>query len=287
MKAATTAVALMAAIVIVGAQVPPPTFRAGTDAITVPVAVFDGDKVVLSLTPQDFQVRDNGIQQTVTSAELNTLPIDLRLVFDTSGSISEDDLAQFLLTMRSVASTLEARDRCEILTFSSRIAQAATRQSPPVKIELLKRAGSESTAFFDAVSLALITVPTPDRRQITIVLSDAKDNVSFFDEATLLEAARLTDAVVYTILPGDPKEGRAISAARLQVMSLLTGGRLVRAPQRTVGAVIIDAIKEFRQSYALRYTLTGTAIKGWHKLDVRVRGRSSYRIRTREGYFGR
>jgi hypothetical protein len=155
-----------------------------------------------------------------------------------------------------------------------------------VRIEI-KRGGSDGTAFFDAVSLALVTIPTPDRRQITIVLSDAKDNASFFDEATMLEAARLTDAVVYTILPGDPRFGRAVSAARLQALSLLTGGRLVRAPERTVGVAINDAITEVRQSYAVRYTLTGAAIEGWHKLDVRVRGRHSYRIRTRAGYFGR
>lgn len=279
-----TAVALAAAILYAHAQAP--TFRAGTDAITVPVAVFDGDNVVRNLTLEDFQIRDNGVQQPITSAELNTLPIDLRLVFDTSGSISEDDLAHFLRTMRQVASALEPRDRCEIITFNSRIAEAASRQSPPVRIELT-RGGSDGTAFFDALTLALATIPTPDRRQITIVLSDAKDNASFFDEAAMLEAARLTDAVVYTILPGDPRFGSAVSAARLQGLSLLTGGRLVRAPQQNVGAVINDAITEFRQSYAVRYTLTGASIQGWHKLDVRVRGGKSYRIRTRAGYFGR
>ncbi len=283
MTTSVTAVALVAAVVCVQAQAP--TFRAGTDAITVPVAVFVGDQVVRNLNQQDFQIRDNGVQQVVTSAELNTLPIDLRLVFDTSGSISEDDLAHLRRTMRGVVSALEPRDRCEIITFNSSIAEAASRQSPPVKIDF-ERGGSDGTAFFDAVSLVLATIPTPDRRQITIVLSDAKDNASFFDEAAMLEAARLTDAVVYTILPGEPKSGRAISAARLQALSLLTGGRLVRAPQRNVGEVVSDAITEFRQSYAVRYTLTGATIKGWHKLDVRVRGRN-YRIRTRPGYFGR
>ena len=155
-----------------------------------------------------------------------------------------------------------------------------------MKIEL-QRGGSDGTAFFDAVSLALVTIPTPDRRQITIVLSDAKDNASFFDEATMLEAARLTDAVVYAILPGDLRFGRAVSAARLEVLSLLTGGRLIRARQQELGTVINDAIKEFRQSYRVGYTLTGTALRGWHKVDVRVPGRSSYRIRTRAGYFVR
>jgi VWFA-related protein len=272
-------------VAILFAQGQRPVFHAGTHSIVVPVAVFDGDQIVRNLTMQDFQIRDNGVEQAITSADLFTLPIDLRLVFDTSGSISEEDLQHFLRTMDRVTSTLRPQDRCEILTFNTRIAEAAARQSPPVKIEL-KRVGSDGTAFFDAVSLALVTVPTPDRRQITIVLSDAKDNASFFDEATMLDAARVTDAVVYSILPGDLKYGRAVSAARLQALSLLTGGRLIRAPQHTLAAVINDAIQEFRQSYAVSYTLTGS-IQGWHKIDVRVRGRSSYRIRTKPGYFGR
>lgn len=272
---------LAAALVCV--QAAQPTFRSGTDAIAVPVAVFDGDQVVRSLTAADFQIRDNGIPQVVTAADFNTLPIDLRLVFDTSGSISAKDLADFLRTMRQVASTLEPRDRCEILTFSSRIAEAAAQQC--AKIEL-QRPAVDGTAFFDAVSLALVTVPTPDRRQITIVLSDARDNASFFDETAMLDTARVADSVVYTILPGDPRVSRAMSVARLQALSLLTGGRLVRAPQHTISNVIIDALTEFRQSYVVRYTLSGAKIDGWHKLDVRVRG-GKYRVRTRPGYFGR
>ena len=283
MTPTVAAVVVAAAVVCAHAQVP--TFRAGGHGVTVPVAVFDQDRIVRNLTIQDFQIRDNGVEQVITSADLYALPIDLRLVFDISGSISEADLAHFLRTMRQVAETLEPRARCEIITFNPRVAEAAARQSPPVKIEL-KRGGSDGTAFFDAATLALVTSPTPDRRQITILLSDAKDNASFFDEATMLEAARLTDSVVYTILPGDPRLGRAVSAARLHALSLLTGGRLVRAPQHTLANVINGAISEFRQSYAVQYNLTGARIEGWHKIDVRVRGRN-YRIRTRPGYFGR
>ncbi len=263
-----------------------PVFRSSTDAVVVDAAVFDSYRVVTNLRIGDFEVRDNGVLQTLTSADFNTLPIDLRLVFDTSGSISDADLARYLRTMQQVTGALEPRDRCEIITFNARIADAAARQSPPVTIDL-KRAGPDGTAFFDAVSLSLVTIPTPDRRQITIVLSEARDNASFFDEAALIDAARRTDAVVYTVLPGDPSLGRAISVARLQALSLLTGGRLMRTPEGTIGAVINDAIWEFRQSYILRYTLTGPKIDGWHKLEIRVRGGNRYAIRARTGYFGR
>lgn len=277
--------AAAAAFVLV-AQTPtqtPPTFGTSTHGVPVLVAVFDGDRVVANLTPRDFEIRDNGVSQTATAADLQKLPIDLRLVFDTSGSISEDDLARYLKTMRKVTSALEPRDRCEIVTFNARIADAASRQSPPITIDL-KREGADGTAFFDAVSLSLVDIATPERRRITIVLSDALDNASFFDEAALLDVARHTDAVVYTILPGDPTVGRNVSVSRLQAVSLLTGGRLIRTPEQTVGTRVNEAIQEFRQSYLVQYVLAGTPTKGWHKLDVKVRG---YKVKSRLGYFAR
>lgn len=263
----------------------PQTFRTSTHAVSLDVAVHDGDRVVASLGVDDFEVLDNGVPQVLSSADYNLLPIDLRLVFDTSGSISDDDLSYYLRAMRDVTATLEPRDRCEIITFNSRIADAAARQAPPVRIAL-QRGGPDGTAFFDAVSLALVTVPDVERRQVTIVLSDGRDNASLFDEATVLNLARRTDAVVHTVLPGDLSRAQTALTGRLHAIAMLTGGRLTDAPHpRMVGRALIDALEEFRQSYVLRYTLRGVAVEGWHELTVRVRG-ARYRVRARTGYLG-
>ena len=48
------------------------------------------------------------MRQSLTSVDRNALPVDLRLVFDTSGSISETDLDEYLKAMREVASALRA-----------------------------------------------------------------------------------------------------------------------------------------------------------------------------------
>ena len=264
----------------------PPVFRSGIHAVMVDVAVFDGDRVVTGLRAEDFDLRDNGVRQPLTGVDFNVLPLDLRLVFDISGSISEADLALYLEAMRQVAATLQPSDHCEIITFDAHIADAASRQSPPISISL-HRGRKDGTSFFDAVSLAMVTVPAFDRRQVTIVLSDARDNASVLDEAILLEAARRTDAVVYTVLPGAPASGRAVSVARLQSLAMMTGGRLVHAHERAVGRAVITALDEFRQSYVLRYTPKGVPLEGWHRLEVRVRDRGWYRIRAKDGYFGR
>jgi VWFA-related protein len=262
----------------------PPSFRSGADAKTVDVSVFDRGRVVTNLGVADFELYDNQVRQTIDTVDLNTLPIDLRLAFDTSDSISEEDLARYVRTMDQVTATLEPRDRAEIITFNSLIADAASRQHPPVKVNF-KRSAAEGTSFFDAVTLALVTVKTAERRQITIILSDAMDNTSFFDERTMEMAAKNTDAVVYTILPGNPANNRAVSKVRLRMLSLLTGGDLMETHESHVGSAVINAIKEFRQSYKLNYHLTGVPIAGWHKLEVRVRG--GYRVRMREGYFSK
>ena len=262
------------------------TFRAETHAVAVEVAVFDGDHVITGLTAADFDVRDNGVRQKVSDVDFNALPIDLRLVFDVSGSITPDQLEWYGRAMHRVAARLESRDRCEIIAFNARIADLASRQHPPVTIDLSRRGGREGTAFFDAVSMALVTVPSLDRRQVAIVLSDARDNESFFDEVTMLDIAQRTDAVVYTVLP-DSAASRALSSSRLQAISMLTGGRLIRLPHDSaVGDALITALDEFRQSYVLRYTPTGVPVDGWHRLDVKVRDRN-YRVRAKAGYFGR
>ena len=287
------ALVLAAATAIVGArpasppqsQAPPPVFRTTTHGVTVDVAVFDGDRVVTGLRAQDFDLLDNGVRQKITDVDVNVLELDLRLVFDLSGSISEADLRHYLQAMREVTATLQPRDHCEIITFDARIVDAASRQSPPVSINL-QRGPSDATTFFDAVSLAMVTTPSLDRRQMTIVLSDARDNASFLDETSLLEAARRTDAVVYTVLPGAPGSHRAITVARLQSLAMLTGGRLVNTHERAVARALITALDEFRQSYVLRYVPTGVPLEGWHRLEVKVKDRD-YRIRAKAGYFPR
>ena len=275
-----------ACVAALQAAAPPQTFRTSTDAVALDVAVFDGDRVVPWLSARDFDVFDNGIRQTISTADRNTLPIDLRLVFDISESITPVALEKYSRAMNRVAESLRPADTAEILTFGSHIGLAAARQHPPVRITLT-RAGPDGTAFFDAVSLAMITKRTLERRQVTIVMSDAADNSSFFDESALYDAARRTDAVVYAVVPAEVPEDAAPLTARLRMLTLLTGGRLVPATRDgPMGQAIIDALEEFRQSYVLRYVITGVPIPGWHALSVRVRG-AKYTIRAREGYFGR
>jgi VWFA-related protein len=216
---------------------------------------------VTNLRASDFEVLDNDVRQTVTAADFDRLPVDLRIVFDTSGSISDEELRRYEGMMRRVAEDLEPTDRGEIITFNTKLAEAAERRHPPLVVNL-KRAGLEGTSFFDAGLAAMTTVGTSDRRQMMILLTDAVDNESFFDEDMLFESARRTNAVVYSVLPGNSYRGRALSVQRLSYLSMVTGGRLILAVPSSVPKAITDIIQEFRQSYLLQYYVTGVPGSG-------------------------
>jgi VWFA-related protein len=268
-----------------------PVFRADVDAVLVDVSVMDGHKPVANLTPGDFVVLDNGVEQTVTSLDFARVPVDVRLVFDTSGSLANEQLDQHTQAMRQLGAALKADDRLEILQFRRKAVRMTPLQSPPVRV-VIDREGAEGTAFFDAASLAMITSPRPGRRQLTILMSDGVDTASFFDWATLEHAAERSDAVVYTVtataltasrVNEGPSQGLR-PRARLERVASATGGRFVEPGADNLGALFVKVLNEFRQSYVLRYTLTGVARAGWHTLTVTVRGPKKYDVRARRGY---
>ncbi|MFI5177149.1 MAG: hypothetical protein ACHQO8_01210 [Vicinamibacterales bacterium] len=76
-------------------------------------------------------------------------------------------------------------------------------------------------------------------------------------------------------------------SSRLQEAVRLTGGTVRHAdPGESIVESFRRAFEDFRQSYVLRYTVTGVPPAGWHDLRVEVPGGQKYTIRARKGYFG-
>ncbi len=266
----------------------PQVFRAAADVVSVEVAVTDGNKSVASLQPANFEVLDNGVAQRVTDIDFGKLPMDVRFVLDTSGSITETQLAQHTRAIQQVSAALRPDDRCEVSQFRRRATDVAPLHPPPLTATIA-RTGTDGTGFYDAVSLAMITNPQPGRRQLTIVLTDGIDTSSFFDFGTLMDAARRTDAVVYTITSDlGPSNMYAADGMRsLKAVVALTGGRAVQLESNAdLSASFLKTIEEFRQSYVLHYTPSGVARPGWHTLVVHVRADKKYDIRAKQGYDG-
>jgi VWFA-related protein len=97
----------------------------------------------------------------------------------------------------------------------------------------------------------------------------------------VLEAAKRSDAVIYGVSTGEANKG---NAPFLRNLSELTGGTLFKIESTAnLSATFVRILEEFRQRYLVSYIPRGVPKDGWHRLDVRVKGRKAT-VKARPGY---
>jgi VWFA-related protein len=285
-------------------------FATGVAAVRVDVLVTDRGRPVPGLARTDFDLRDNGVAQTVTDVSSETLPLNLLCVLDLSGSVTGSPLVNLKDALTALIDALAAADRAALVTFSQRL-QLHTRLTGDKALLRDLVGGVTSggnTAVIDAAFAGLALREADEGRTLMLLFSDGRDTASWLTARTVLEAARRTDVVVYPVTvrvtnslnmmifkPNDPltvvPRGRLVPASDegsrlLDAFAEETGGRLFYADGAgTLKKTFLDVLGEFRQRYVLSYTPRGVAPDGWHTIDVELRGRSG-QVKARRGYFG-
>ena len=171
--------------------------------VTVEAEVRDGNKLVRGLTADDFQVTDNGVPQKVEMVDVESLPIDLTLVVDTSGSV-EPMIEQLRFYAREAATLLLVDDRFRLMTFAGEVRdvfglQPATELPPVEKIQ-----PDGATSIYDALTAALMRTRQADRRQIVMAYTDGIETSSVLDGSALVSVAKRSDSVLHVFLVKNP-----------------------------------------------------------------------------------
>jgi Ca-activated chloride channel homolog len=296
-------------------QEPLPTFQTSVDGVRVDVRVTHRGRAVTRLTPNDFEVLDNGVPQIVESVSAEHLPLNVLLVFDVSGSMAGDPLRHLAEAAQVLLGGLGDADRAALITFSHEIHLAAglTADVRQVAARLTHVRAAGSTSLFDAVYAGLRFSDTDPDRWVMVVFSDGLDNTSWLSAPDVLARARVSDVVVYGVAlpadddgptgltmqdPGAPRifargaprasrTGRAepAEAAFLGGLARQTGGvLLIAASSRRLPAVFRQILDELKTRYVLTYSPRGVDPGGWHDLEVRLKGRPGD-VTARTGYY--
>jgi VWFA-related protein len=297
--------AVLALIVSAPTVAQNPRFRSTVAVVRVDALVTDGRRTVAGLTASNFEVRDNGVLQTVIDLHFETLPLNIICVLDVSSSVEGKPLLQLKDAAAAVVAALANGDRGALATFSSRL-QLHTRLTTDrerLRAAVNSVAAGGSTALFDAVFAGLALREADDGRTLLLLFSDGKDTMSWLTASQVIDAAKRSDVVIYPVLaretmrPGpfriDPLAARPMrpstgdkSAAEYVLGELAdeTGGRVVSADsESTLRETFLATLNEFRQRYVISYEPTGVAAADWHTIDVRLRGRSG-QVKARRGY---
>ena len=193
---------LVALVAVVGvAAQQPPTFRSGTQIVSLFVTVTDAQRrLVPNLVQDDFEVRDNDKPQPIVLFENKTLPISVVVMLDTSGSMTgnlsllRDAAEQFIIR-------LFPEDRAKVGAFNDKI-EVSGRFSGDRDDLIAEMRGLDfgnSTRLFDALEVSLDELNGIEGRRVILVFTDGEDTASRTGSGSIVERARANEVMVYAI----------------------------------------------------------------------------------------
>jgi VWFA-related protein len=260
-----------------------PTFRSGVDVVRVDVAVMNGIHPVTGLTKDNFEILDDGVPQTIESASLDTVPINLTMVLDTSFSM-RNGLPSLIEAVRSLAGSLRQDDAASLVTFATRVQLIAPTSFDrgPLLASLKDLVAAGTTSLHDAVFYALQLRPTVavDARRVLLVFSDGLDTASWLDGDQALESIRRSRTIVHVVELSAFDNGTPYA----RELARVGGGRVWAArSERALRELFGKVLDELRSRYLLTYSPTFKDA-GWHDVKVTIKGARG-QVMARPGYF--
>lgn len=280
------AVALLTLVAAVAPLEGAGQFSVSTSGVRLDVLALDGRTPHVGLTRDQFEVRDNGVLQQVDSV-VTTDAAHVVVVLDVSGSVQGEPLRRLIDAANALLARLTAKDRLTLVGFSHQV-QLLTPVDGRVRPELLPTGGS--TSLHDAVFASVLLAGDDPRPALMILLTDGLDSTSWLSQAQALNLTQRADVVIYPVVT-DYEALRASRSPRdrgakrdLDRLADETGGRVfpVRS-RRPLQDALLGTLDEYRHRYILTYTPRGVERRGWHRIDVALKGvRGS--VHTRRGY---
>ena len=287
--------------------------RLGTDLVNLTFSAVDrNNRIIGDLRQEEVTVLEDGRpQQLFTFKRETTLPINIAILMDLSGSqeytfpqeksAAGEFLRSILRPGKDSAAILTFQDDVDLVQgLSSRI---ETLNRAFEEIQYARRFGATSTrrqatALYDAVYITADEVLAHDpartsasddqiTRRAVILLTDGVDNASSRKLEEAIDRAWRAGVVLYAIGIGDRFRFEGVREDILRRMSEETGGRAYfpRGPDE-----LLDDFRqiegELRSQYLLAYVPTNGAKDGrFRRIEVRLVNRPDVRVIHRRGYY--
>ena len=289
------------------------TVRLGTELVDLLFTAVDRNNHIISdVRREDVTVLEDGRpQQVFTFKRETTLPINIAILMDLSGS-QEYTFPQEKMAAGSFLRSIirPGKDSASILTFQDDVELV---QGLTSRLETLNRAFDEiqysrrfgvsstrkqATALYDAVFVTAdeilgheerrsATTEDSVTRRACILLTDGVDNASTRKIEDAIARAWRAGVVIYSIGIGDRFRFEGIREDVLRRLSEETGGRAYfpHGPD--------DLLDDFRQiesemrsQYLIAYSPSNTSRDGsFRRIEVRLIGRDDVRVIHRRGYY--
>jgi len=277
-----------------GAQTP--TFRTGIDLATFGVTVVDRKgEYLTNLSLEDFEILEDGQKQAIKyfarGTDLENGPeVHVGLLFDTSGSMTEDIKLSRSAAIKFLNTLSEAKDMT-LVDFDTevRVAKYGQKDFPRMVERIRGRTPDGETALYDAMGVYLDGASEDEGRKILVLYTDGGDTHSTISFGDLMTLIRASDVTVYSVGFLEHSRGRIEERAHLMQIAEATGGQaFFPSTMKDIEASYDKVVAQIRAQYSLAYTSTNTKQDGaWRKVEIRVTrpDLKGSKILARRGYF--
>jgi Ca-activated chloride channel family protein len=262
-------------------------FTSGVNVVEVYVSVTDRQgQPVRGLSRGDFTIRENGVEQVVTTFTAGDVPLSVALALDRSFSMTGDRLGRAKTAARTFLEELKPGDESALLAIGSRVELVAPLSSDRDRqiAELSRLDAFGTTGLYDAVIESIAAVQPARGRRALVLLSDGDDRYSRASAEEAIAAARRSDVMIYAVAFGSRRP------PLFAELATITGGRSFHVTDATrLPDTLRGIARELRQQYLLGYTPTRPIVAGeeeWRSISVSVRP-PDVQVRARDGYLVR
>ncbi len=294
---------------------PQPTFRSEIDLVRFGATVIDREgNFVPDLGPDDFELLERGTKQRIVHVlrgdgtafvreadgqfvELpagqasSDVPLHLGLLFDTSGSMS-DDLAMSRSAAVRFLNALPEADDMTLVDFDTQVRVARFGQQDFARLveRIRNRKADGMTALYDALGVYLDGAGEQDGQKVLVLYTDGGDTTSALSFGKLLDLLRASDVTVYAVgfLRHAGASAHDLRLKLTQIAEAAGGVALFPSSLKEIDEKYEDVVEELRARYIVGYLPEDSAKDGrWRDVSIRVTrpGLKGVRVRSRRGYY--
>jgi len=277
------------------AQDPSPVFRSESNLVVLHVNVFDRRSDAVPNLPQNaFKVFEDDTPQEITFFGGADVPVAVGLILDASGSmISREHMV--IAGGKAFARSSHPADELFTIHFNEDIQYGLPATVPFTSSGTLLHGALATyrargrTALHDAVIAGLEHLElATHQKHVLVVLSDGQDNASRYSEGEMMERARASNAIIYTVSNANRRIGMPGNPGVLRRLADVTGG-VAYFPSSD--AKVVESFDELagniRRGYSIGYVPAASTQNGEYrrvKVTVSAPGRGALSARTRDGY---
>jgi VWFA-related protein len=274
-----------------------PRFESAVSWVRVDVEVMNHGTPVEKLGLNHFRILDNGQEQKLLRVVQEDEPLDVLLLFDTSGSM-QHAVQRAAAGARKALEALAPNDRVAVMTFNTRThlfsAFQSDLDSTRVTVEegVLKESFGGWTYIWDAVYTASdfqMRYSKRGSRRAIVIVTDNYGQKKDRDEQTTLTSLWESDTVLAGVIVPNPAEARkAKDPIGINHLAEETGGEALSADD--AGAGLIETMNRLRHRYSIYYSMPAGEPGERRTVRVELQGvaKELYpdaRIFARKGYF--